>query len=105
MTYIGFKKAALGRESEGGGGEVEEIPSAYQSVYLVLHAPSLWEAIEKQEGNGCACVCEYGGGCSPRDGTENEGKEEAKLYSSSACFFFHQCIAESEKSTNRILQK
>lgn len=32
-------------------------------------------------------------------------KEEAKLYSSSACFFFHQCIAESEKSTNRILQK
>lgn len=30
------------REREGGGGG-REIPSAYQSVYLALHVPSLWE--------------------------------------------------------------
>lgn len=40
MTYIGCGERV--REKERGWG-VGEIPSAYQSVYLALHAPSLWE--------------------------------------------------------------
>lgn len=42
MTYIGCGERVSEREREGGGGLVE-IPSAYQSVYLALHAPSHWE--------------------------------------------------------------
>lgn len=38
MTYIGCEERV--REKAKGVGE---IPSAYQSVYLALHAPSLWE--------------------------------------------------------------
>lgn len=44
MTYIGCEeRESRGEKVREGGGEVGEIPSAYQSVYLVLHAPSLWE--------------------------------------------------------------
>lgn len=38
MTYIGCEERV--REKEKGVGE---IPSAYQSVYLALHVPSLQE--------------------------------------------------------------
>lgn len=34
-----------------GGGRVE-IPSAYQSVYLALHVPSLWEGGGKAKARG-----------------------------------------------------
>lgn len=50
MTYIGCEEGRGGavreRESESkskASGGVGEIPSAYQSVYLALHVPSLWE--------------------------------------------------------------
>lgn len=48
MTYIGCEERV--RKKEKGVGE---IPSAYQSVYLALHVPSLWEGgKEKKEKRG-----------------------------------------------------
>ena len=39
------------REKEEVGVREREIPSAYQSVYLALHVPSLWEeGKEKKKG-------------------------------------------------------
>lgn len=47
MTYIGWEERVREKEKEWGVGE---IPSAYQSIYLALHAPSLWEGGKGKKG-------------------------------------------------------
>lgn len=74
MTYIGCEEAGGGaseqarkREREAGGG-VGEIPSAYQSVYLALRVPLLWEG---EEGKAESKRGE--------DDTRTEGRKEGRM--------------------------
>lgn len=50
MTYIGCEERVREREREEKGVGVGEIPSAYQSVYLALHASSLREGGKGKKG-------------------------------------------------------